>query len=191
MVEKQPHNPEKSAATSHEKLKLNPEHQQRAEVQKQSRAEREHSVEAARDKLKATEHEPRPGDRERASEQPAEKGEPKVISRRERDAVFVKTMAQVRHQLSPAQRTFSKLIHAKPVEAVSELLEETIYRPSFLWGGLIGGLLFGGFLYVVARAMGFRLSGSEFLVGLLVGGCIGFLVEKIIFRFRHRDTPSS
>lgn len=184
-------NPEKHHESGKEKAKLSPEHQHQTEAHKQSQAEREQSVESAREKLKAVEHEPRPADHEQPSEQPTEKGEPKVVSRRERDVVFTTTMRSVRHQLTPAQRTFSKLIHAKPVEAASELLEETIYRPSFLWGGLIGGLVFGGFLYIVASMMGFRLSGSEFLVGLLVGGLIGFLIEKIRSRFRHRDTPQT
>ncbi len=184
------HGPERTAEHSkrNEALKQSVEHQASAEVHKQSSAERQHSVEVAREQLKVAERESQPTDREHRSEQPAERGEPKVVSRRERDAVFQSTMQQVRHQLTPAQRTFSRLVHAKPVEATSELLEETVFRTSFLWGGVIGGLIFGGALYLVARVQGFELSGSEFIIGLVLGGLIGFLIEKI-WRRKREKTP--
>ena len=194
MAEKLTHNPEQDAGSKHEKPELKVEATQqnveKAHEKPENRQEKEKSVEKSREKLeKALDKEA-----EKAREKqpkPQEDREPQTITRAKRDAAFNSTMKTVRTQLSPVQRGFSKFVHAKPVEVVSELLEETIFRPSFLWGGVIGGLILGASLYLFARAQGFRLSGSEFIVGMFIGGVIGIIFEKLFGRKKSAKNPRS
>lgn len=188
MPEKLTNNPERESSSKTEKPELKVEKPTQAQEKLERRAEtnkdREKSAEKSREKIeKSLDKEAQ----ERHEKQPktVEDQEPKTTTRASRDAVFSNSMRTVRSQLSPAQRNFSKLIHAKPVEVTSELLEETIFRPSFLWGGVIGGILLGSSLYIFARIQGFRLSGSEFIAGVLVGGVIGLIVERL---FRRKKT---
>lgn len=194
MPEKLTHNPEQESSDKREKVELKVEKTQdtseKLEKSQENRQEREKSVEKTREKLeKSLDKEAEKG-REKQPK-PTEAREPQTITRAARDAAFNKTMKSVRTQLSPVQRSFSKFIHAKPVEVTSELLEETIFRPSFLWGGVIGGIILGASLYLFARAQGFRLSGSEFIVGMFIGGVIGVLVEKLFRRKKSSKKPRS
>ena len=194
MAEKLTHNPEQESSGKREKLELKVEKTQdtseKLEKSQENRQEQEKSVEKTREKLEKTLDKEAEKGREKQPK-PTEAREPQTITRAARDAAFNKTMKSVRTQLSPVQRSFSMFIHAKPVEVTSELLEETIFRPSFLWGGVIGGIILGASLYLFARAQGFRLSGSEFIVGMFIGGVIGVLVEKLFRRKKSSKKPRS
>lgn len=194
MAEKLTHNPEQESSGKREKLELKVEKttdtSEKLEKTQENRQEREKSAEKTREKLEKTLDKEAEKGREKQPK-PAEAREPQTITRAARDAAFDTTMKTVRAQLSPVQRSFSKFIHAKPIEVTSELLEETIFRPSFLWGGVIGGLIFGSALYLFARTQGFRLSGSEFIFGLLIGGVIGVIFEKLFRRKKSTKKPRS
>ncbi len=156
----------------------------------ETQQEREKSAEKTREKLEKSLDKEAEKNREKQPK-PVETREPQTITRAKRDEAFNSTMKTVRNQLSPVQRSFSKFIHAKPVEVTSELLEETIFRPSFLWGGVIGGIILGASLYIFARMQGFRLSGSEFIVGLFIGGIIGLIIERLFWRKKSVKKPRS
>lgn len=183
MSEKQPRSPEQDRSKPQaEHLRASPEHHSSPEKAQLNPAERQKSLERAREKLRTAEA-PKQAKEALQPTETAKRGEP-VVTRKQRDVAFKKAMTTVRHQLPPIQRSFSLLVHTKPVEVASELLEETFFRPSFLWGGVLGGLVFGGGLYIIATLQGYQLSGTEFIAGLLVGGVLGFVIEKLFFRFR-------
>lgn len=151
------------------------------------KVEREQSVEKAREKIRQanekkveSENEPKP----EASK--LERKPLKRMSRAEKRAVYATTMKSVQAQLPPIKRNFSRFVHSRPVEYTSELLEETIYRPSFLIGGGLGALILGGGFYAVAKTQGWLLSGSEFSLSLIVGGLIGWLIELILRRIKPK-----
>lgn len=87
------------------------------------------------------------------------------------------TLTSLQRRLSPRSRTFSKVIHAPAVEKTSEALEKTVLRPSVTLGATWTALLVGLIFYFTAKHYGFRLSGSEMFVALIVGGLIGGGVE--------------
>ena len=164
-----------------------PEHEKSAE---HSHVDKEKSIEKARQSLKDK--------LERESDNQAEKAKSKTekshesmadrpVSRREKNQIYTQTMKTIRHQLSPAEQSFSKLIHAKPVEVVSEVLEDTIFSNSFVWGGVIGAVLLGGIVYLAAISIGFQLSGGEFTLGLIIGGFIGLALKLILKQFRKKN----
>lgn len=90
------------------------------------------------------------------------------------------TMLSLQRRLQPAQRTFSKFIHSPGVDKASEVVGNTVMRPSVTTGATLTALTVGLFFYIVAKRYGFVLSGSEFILSLLIGGLLGLAVEFII-----------
>ncbi len=90
---------------------------------------------------------------------------------------YEQTLKTLQNQLPRASRAFSKVIHQPAVERVSEVLEKTVMRPSVTAGAVTSAVILGGIFYVAARAYGFRLSGSELIFALIIGGLIGYVLE--------------
>lgn len=130
-------------------------------------------VEAAREKLDRAEvkkEEPAPA---------AEKGghEPTIIQRLTPALNYLHTMETLQRQLPAASRAFSRVIHQPVVERASEIMERTVMRPSVTAGATTAAIIMGGVFYVAARTYGFKLSGSEILFALLIGGLTGYALE--------------
>lgn len=182
---------------------------EKASPDKTSEAKRQQAIDKAREQLKSAEKQSEKTETraetksEKAAEHKAEQEAKKEIStekpnektetkagdtsgKRARKQAYDHTMELVRTRLTPSQQVMSRIVHSRPVEITSEVLEETLYRPSFLMGGTIGALIFGGLLYISARVYGFELSGSEFVFGILGGGIVGFVLEKIYRLFRKK-----
>lgn len=95
-----------------------------------------------------------------------------------------RTLSRVRRRLSKPERSFSKVVHQKSVEAVSDATGKTIARPS---GILVGGICaFIGSLiaYLVARRVGGELSPSIGIVLFAGGFIIGIAGETLIYIVR-------
>jgi hypothetical protein len=99
---------------------------------------------------------------------------------------YVHTMATIRRQLSPVSQNFSKFIHTPVVEKTTEILENTVARPSVAIGATWTALIVGGVFYFVARHYGYMLSGSELIFSFIVGAFVGLLIEGLLFMFRGR-----
>ena len=99
---------------------------------------------------------------------------------------YADTLASVQRRLSPRARSFSKVIHAPVVEKTSAVLEKTVMRPSVTLGATWTALIVGLIFYLTARHYGFRLSGSEMILALIVGGLLGASVEWFSYMLRKR-----
>ena len=220
MSEREPRGKEQSERSGAQRNELKDiakqSQQEKSAADMKSEAQRQQAIDKAREQLKATEKQAEKSAEKKAetqaekSDKKAEKPEPKAekaepkekpaetqetkaaqsSGRRARKQAYDHTMEQVRSQLSPSQQVFSRFVHSRPIEYTSELLEETFYRPSFLLGGTVGALLFGGALYISARVFGFELSGSEFTLGIIGGGLVGFILEKLIRLARKKKPPT-
>ena len=173
-----PHSPEhqgeqlKSPEQSAELAKLAQEQLQELEKQgekgQENKAER---LEQARDQIEhQAEAEPEPDTSEQSKDT-------RPASRLDKEVSYRHTMQTLQRHMSPATRRFSKVIHNPTVDKVSEVAGKTILRPSITVGATGAALLFGGTLYIAARFYGFTLSGSEFVLALLLGGLVGLLFE--------------
>ena len=112
---------------------------------------------------------------------------PAVASPEARQALYDQTMTNIRHQLSKSQAVMSRVLHGRVIEVVTEFLEETLYRPSIVIGGLLGAVIVTAIWYGFAVAYGFALSGSELPIGFGVGAVFGFVIERLSQFFRrHR-----
>lgn len=92
---------------------------------------------------------------------------------------YTHTLSSIRNRLKGPEKSFSKAIHQPAIERASEMLENTVARPS--------GLLFGGLFsfigslasYILARRLGGELKLSVFVVFFVGGFFIGLIVELI------------
>lgn len=110
-----------------------------------------------------------------------------TISKNELDKNYQQTMTQVQSQMSPHARSFSKVIHHRVIEKVSDTLGSTVARPNAMLAGAIGAFLVTLALYLIAKNFGYRLSGSETIAGFIVGWIAGLLFDylKVMITGKH------
>ncbi|HSX01720.1 MAG TPA: hypothetical protein VLI05_00215 [Candidatus Saccharimonadia bacterium] len=96
------------------------------------------------------------------------------------------TLASIQRKLSPASRSFSRVIHAPAIEKASEVMEGTVMRPSLVTGATWTAFLVGLIFYLTARYYGFALSGSEMLAALMGGAILGLVLEGVARVIRRR-----
>jgi hypothetical protein len=117
---------------------------------------------------------------------PAERRKDGPIGKVERDTSFQATMHEVQSQMSAPSRVFSKIIHNKTVEKASDVIGSTIARPNALLLGAILAFVLTLAVYLVAKNIGYRLSGFEpigaFILGWVLGIAYDFLKVMVTGR---------
>lgn len=114
---------------------------------------------------------------ETAERQPSPAERRGVAPKKVREAAYKATMKEVESQLSPASRTFSKIIHNKAVERASEVTGNTIARPNaILYGALFAFLMTLG-VYLLAKNLGYPLSGFETIGAFGLGWVLGLVFD--------------
>ena len=108
---------------------------------------------------------------------PAEKRADRVISQKDRDTSFTATMEDAQTHMSPTSRTFSHIIHNKAVEKVSDATGSTIARPNAILSGSIAAFILTLALYLVAKNLGYTLSGFETIGAFIIGWVLGIAFD--------------
>lgn len=90
---------------------------------------------------------------------------------------FKKTMSHVRRKLPKSERAFSKVVHNKKVDAISEVSSKTIARPSGIFGGGIFAFAGSIFLLYMAKHYGFEYNFFVFILLFVGGFFIGSVLE--------------
>lgn len=98
-------------------------------------------------------------------------------TKREREAAFTHVMDSTRSHMSPAARTFSKVIHTPIVEKASEVASKTIVRPNAILSGSVSAFILVLAVLLIARYYGYPLSGSETIIAFVAGWLIGMLYD--------------
>lgn len=153
----------------------------RKSLEKRSKHEKNETLEEIRDSVEKHAEERS----ETVSGQSEKESTPTAVSVSEKKQSYNQTMNRVRGRLSTPSRTFSRVIHAPVVEQASELAGKTVARPSGLLGGGIAAAIGLTIVFVIARRNGFALSGSEFILLLLIGFIGGLLFEATTKIFRR------
>lgn len=109
------------------------------------------------------------------------------ITKKQRDDSFKHTMQDVQGQLSTPERAFSKLIHNKTVEKVSDSLGATVARPNAILAGAVCAFIATTIIYYLAKNIGYHLSGFETIGAFGVGWVIGILFDyfKVMITGKH------
>lgn len=108
---------------------------------------------------------------------PAERRTQGPISKYEKEASFGATMKEVRSQMSAPSRTFSKVIHNKTVEKVSDGVGATIARPNAVLSGAIFAFVLTLGVYLLAKNLGYPLSGFETIAAFALGWALGIAYD--------------
>jgi len=169
-VEQNPADLEKAAAEQRERLRE--KHERVGEV---SHENLDDIAKEARERAASAEREKQPAEHDRQPS-PAERrvGGP---SKAEQKASFKATMTEVQSHMSAPSRTFSKVIHNPTVEKVSEVTGNTIARPNALLSGAIFAFLLTLAVYLVAKNIGYQLSGFESIGAFILGWIIGIVYD--------------
>lgn len=166
------HNKPTKQEVSHHNERLREHHESAAEKSPDTHsAEREARHEIAQEALPTAEYDPSD------SEGAGQHQDVPVPSRQEKTRSFNTTMHHVRKDLSPTERTLSKVMHQPVVERVSEVAGKTVSRPSGIIGATLGALIGLTFVFGIAKYSGFELSGSEMPLLLVGGFALGLFLE--------------
>ncbi len=98
-------------------------------------------------------------------------------TKRQREASYAATMRQIRSEMSAPSRTFSKVIHNKTVERVSDAIGTTAARPNAVLAGSVAATFLTLFVFLVAKQYGYRLSGFETIGTFFVGWALGLIYD--------------
>lgn len=110
---------------------------------------------------------------------PAERRRDGPISKKEREISYKRTMKQVQDELPAPSRAFSKLIHTKVVEKVSDVVGNTVARPNAILSGSVTAFIFTLVIFFTARYYGYPLSGGETIAAFVVGWLVGLLFDYL------------
>ena len=101
----------------------------------------------------------------------------KRVTAQEKVAAYKETMTHIRQEMSSPARAFSKFIHNKAVDRVSERLASTVARPNAILSGAVAAFLFSLATLMIAKHYGYRLSGFEAIGAFVAGWLIGILYD--------------
>lgn len=102
-----------------------------------------------------------------------------AISKSQKDESYKRTMKHVQSELSPSSRAFSKVIHTKAIEKTSEALGSTVARPNAVLAGAVSAFILTLAVYVMAKTLGYQLSGFETIGAFIVGWVIGIVYDYL------------
>jgi hypothetical protein len=117
--------------------------------------------------------------REVAQEATPEKEKPRAgrRSKKELETSYNATMDEVRTHMSPSSRAFSKVIHNKAVERASNAVGSTVARPNAILSGAVFAFVLTFAVYLLAKNLGYPLSGFETIGAFVLGWVLGILYD--------------
>ena len=110
---------------------------------------------------------------------PSSKQHIKKATKSQKEKEYKKTLETVRKNMTPAERTFSKVIHNPVVEKTSEVAGATVARPAALLAGSLSSLILTAVVYTIAKYYSYRLSGSEWIATFIIGWAIGLIIDWV------------
>ena len=99
------------------------------------------------------------------------------LNKKTLDKSYSKTLKQTQEELNLGENIFSKIIHAKGIESTSNVIGSTVARPNAILTGAITSFVFTLSVYIIAKKIGYELSGFEPIIGFAVGWLIGIIYD--------------
>lgn len=151
--------------------------ERRAEISRERAVDQASAEREAKEAARSVEKERQTTERHTA---PAEKRQEKLVrTKKTLDVSFDREMKDIRRQMPALSRAFSKVIHNKAVERVSDAASKTIARPNAILAGSSFALVFTAVLYFWAKNAGYPLSGFETIAAFIIGWLSGIIFDFI------------
>lgn len=178
-------NPEELQSGSERSIEVSRSAERRIEelASKERTVESPRDIEATAERLKqeametAVSREAGGAEKKRPSQSPARRRG--GISKADKKASYKKHMNDVQQQLSPGSRAFSKVIHNPIVEKTSDALGATVARPNAILAGAVSAFMLTLAVYVIAKTIGYTLSGFETIAAFIIGWVIGICYDYL------------
>lgn len=138
-------------------------------------------------------------DIERIDLEDAEKKTPDVSSQEQKDdnfrwtskelttQTYERTLSSVRNRLKKPEKRFSKVVHQPVIEKTSDLMEQTVVRPSGVLFGSIFSFVGSLAAYLLAKRLGGDMPYSVFGLFFVGGFVFGLIVEFIFKTIKKRQ----
>ena len=115
---------------------------------------------------------------------PAEKADhkphPVLVNKQLKDMAYSRAMTRVRKNLSLPSRAFSRVVHSKALERPSELIGNTVARPSAMLGGAFFAAVGTSILLWTTRHYGYEYNYLAVVLLFGLGLAIGLLIEAAL-----------
>lgn len=107
----------------------------------------------------------------------------RLISKKQRNESYKKIISQAQKELPTSNRIFSKMVHNKLIEKVSDIIGCTIARPNAMLAGSIFAFVLTLITYITAKKIGYILSGFETIAAFIAGWIIGLIYDYLRILF--------
>ena len=101
------------------------------------------------------------------------------INKKQHEESYKKTLRQVQKELPIGSRVFSKITHLKVIERTSDIIGGTIARPDAMLSGAFFAFIATLLVYVVAKNLGYLLSGFETIAAFIIGWLAGIIYDYL------------
>lgn len=102
-----------------------------------------------------------------------------LINKELKGVMLSRTLSRIQKQLKPAERTFSKVIHSKPVDKISAASEKTVARPYGILGGALLAFLGSVFSTYLSKQFGINYNLLLFVMLFAAGYVIATILEGL------------
>lgn len=100
-------------------------------------------------------------------------------NRSNREKSFKNQMNTIQAEMKLPSRAFSKVIHNRVIEKTSDIAATTIARPNAILVGSICAFVLTLGVYIIAKSIGYRLSGFETIAAFITGWAVGIFYDYL------------
>ena len=102
-----------------------------------------------------------------------------AASKRQKNESLKRQIKEVQGNLNVTSRLFSKVVHNKVVEKTSDIVGSTLARPNAMLAGAFCAFILTLAVYIIAKNIGYRLSGFETIAAFVVGWLLGIIYDYL------------
>jgi hypothetical protein len=186
MSEKEPlhKGPERNESLSNNELDKIREKIDREIDEKASKAEREHrNIDAL---SKSVEQHAISGKEMTPGDRVDNKHHPVLVNKHLKEIAYSRAMTRVRKHLSLPSRTFSKVAHSKFIDSPSEVIGNTVARPSGMLGGAFFAAVGSSILLWVTKHYGYEYNYLAVILLFAIGLVVGLSAELVWKSLKRR-----
>ena len=151
-----------------------------------TKAEKSHGEKAQVEHLqsKVEKHAPLAQEIGHAEKESSQKHHPVIVNKQLKETAYTRTMTRVQKRLSAPSRVFSKIVHSKALDKPSEVVGNTVARPSGMLGGAVFAFIGTSLLLWITRSYGYEYNYLAVIILFVVGMSAGLLTEAGLKAYR-------